>query len=44
MSVLWDDAPLTLNPLYSTSGTEQQVERLMFGALVKMSDATGADA
>ena len=37
-SVLWR-APNTLNPLYSSSGSEQQVERAMFGALVKMSDA-----
>lgn len=36
VTVLWRQ-PVTLNPLYSTSGTEQQVERLMFGALVKMS-------
>src|SRR5688500_17166543 len=35
-SVLWGK-PVTLNPLFSTSGSEQQVERLMFGALVKMS-------
>jgi peptide/nickel transport system substrate-binding protein len=35
-SVLWVK-PVTLNPLFSTSGNEQQVERLMFGALVKMS-------
>jgi ABC-type transport system substrate-binding protein len=35
-SVLWAK-PVTLNPLFSTSGSEQQVERLMFGALVKMS-------
>ena len=32
-------APVTLNPLYSSSGNEQHVERAMFGALVKMSDA-----
>lgn len=37
-SVLWR-APVTLNPLYSSSGSEQQVERAMFGSLVKMSDA-----
>ncbi len=37
VSVLWR-APVTLNPLFSTSGNEQQVERLMFGALVKMND------
>ncbi|MGH2534822.1 MAG: ABC transporter substrate-binding protein [Thermomicrobiales bacterium] len=36
VSVLWRK-PVTLNPLYSTSGNEQQVSRLMFGALVKMS-------
>ncbi|MEA2524032.1 MAG: peptide/nickel transport system substrate-binding protein [Thermomicrobiales bacterium] len=36
VSVLWKE-PVTLNPLFSTSGSEQQVERLMFGALVKMS-------
>lgn len=36
LNVLWRQ-PVTLNPLYSTSGSEQQVERLMFGALVKMS-------
>ena len=36
-NVLWR-APVTLNPLFSTSGNEQQVERLMFGALVKMND------
>lgn len=36
VTVLWRQ-PVTLNPLYSTSGLEQQVERLMFGALVKMS-------
>lgn len=35
-SVLWKK-PATLSPLFSTSGNEQQVERLMFGALVKMS-------
>ena len=36
--MLWR-APVTLNPLYSSSGNEQQLERAMFGALVKMSDA-----
>jgi peptide/nickel transport system substrate-binding protein len=36
--VVWRP-PLTLNPLYSSAGFEQQVERAMFGALVKMSDA-----
>lgn len=35
ISVLWR-TPNTLNPLFSTAGSEQQVERLMFGALVKM--------
>lgn len=39
VSVLWDDPPVSLSPLYSSSGSEQQVERAMFGALVKMSDA-----
>jgi peptide/nickel transport system substrate-binding protein len=37
VSVLWR-APVSLNPLYSSAGYEQQVERAMFGALVKMSD------
>jgi ABC-type transport system substrate-binding protein len=36
VSVLWD-SPASLNPLYSSSGSEQQVERAMFGSLVKMS-------
>ncbi|MBX3068932.1 MAG: ABC transporter substrate-binding protein [Thermomicrobiales bacterium] len=36
--MLWR-APVTLNPLYSTAGFEQQVERNIFGTLVKMSDA-----
>ncbi|MDQ3695331.1 MAG: ABC transporter substrate-binding protein [Chloroflexota bacterium] len=36
VSILWRQ-PVTLNPLFSTSGSEQQVERLMFGAIVKMS-------
>lgn len=36
INMLWRQ-PVTLNPLYSTAGFEQQVERLMFGALVKMS-------
>ena len=35
--VLWR-APITLMPIFSTSGNEQQVERLMFGSLVKMND------
>ncbi len=30
--------PVTLNPNFSTSGNEQQIERLIFGALVKMND------
>jgi peptide/nickel transport system substrate-binding protein len=38
VSVHWR-APVTLNPLFSTAGFEQQVERAMFGALVKMSSA-----
>jgi peptide/nickel transport system substrate-binding protein len=37
ISVLWR-TPITLSPIHSTSGNEQQVERLMFGALIKMSD------
>ena len=37
VSVLWNK-PVTLHPLFSHSGNEQQVERLMFGSLVKMSD------
>jgi ABC-type transport system substrate-binding protein len=37
VSILWTK-PVTLNPLFSTSGSEQQIERLMFGSLVKMSD------
>jgi len=38
VSVLWSK-PVTLNPLFSTSGSEQQIERLMFGTVVKMNDA-----
>jgi ABC-type transport system substrate-binding protein len=30
--------PTTLNPLFMTSGNEQQIARAMFGALVKMND------
>lgn len=30
--------PTTLNPLFSTSGNEQQISRLIFGALVKSDD------
>ncbi|HUG15815.1 MAG TPA: ABC transporter substrate-binding protein [Thermomicrobiales bacterium] len=37
VSVLWR-TPNTLNPLFSTAGSEQQIERLIFGALVKMND------
>lgn len=37
VSVLWR-TPNTLSPLFSTAGSEQQVERLMFGALVKMNN------
>jgi ABC-type transport system substrate-binding protein len=37
VSIEWRK-PQTLNPLFSTAGFEQQVERLMFGTLVKMSD------
>jgi ABC-type transport system substrate-binding protein len=36
VSILWN-APVSLNPLFSSSGYEQQVERALFGALVKMS-------
>ena len=36
VSIRWAQ-PVTLNPLFSTSGSEQQIERLMFGSLVKMS-------
>ena len=35
VSLLWRD-PTTLSPLFSTAGSEQQVERLIFGSLVKM--------
>jgi ABC-type transport system substrate-binding protein len=34
--ILWR-SPVTLNPLFATSGLEQQVVRALFGALVKMS-------
>ena len=37
VNVLWRK-PQTLHPLFSTSGNEQQVERLMFGALLKVTD------
>lgn len=36
VNVLWRQ-PVTLNPLFSTAGNEQQIEQLMFGSLVKMS-------
>lgn len=36
-SILWTK-PVTLSPLFSTSGSEQQIERLMFGTVMKMSD------
>lgn len=38
VTVHWPNAPNTLNPLFSSSGNEQHVERAMFGALVKMDD------
>lgn len=37
VSVRWAK-PATLHPLFSTIGSEQQIERLMFGTLVKMTD------
>lgn len=37
VSVHWTK-PITFNPLYSTAGSEQGVERLMFGALVRVND------
>jgi ABC-type transport system substrate-binding protein len=37
VSIHWTK-PVTLNPLYSTAGSEQGVERLMFGALVRVND------
>ena len=37
VSIHWKK-PATLGPLFSTAGFEQQVERLIFGALVKMTD------
>ena len=36
VNVLWN-APVTLNPLYVSSGSAQQVSRLLSGSLVKMS-------
>jgi peptide/nickel transport system substrate-binding protein len=38
VSVIWR-TPVSMSPLFSTAGSEQQVERLIFGALVKMNDA-----
>ena len=40
VSVLWR-TPNSLNPLFSTAGSEQQIERLIFGALVKMNHELG---
>src|SRR4051812_18737716 len=37
ISMQWTK-PLTFNTLYSTAGLEQGVERLMFGALVRVND------
>ncbi len=37
VSVQWTK-PVTFNPLYSTAGSEQGVERLMYGALVRVND------
>ncbi|MCC7371484.1 MAG: ABC transporter substrate-binding protein [Chloroflexi bacterium] len=37
ISVHWTK-PVTFNTLYSTAGSEQGVERLMFGALVRIND------
>lgn len=37
VNVFWKP-PKTLSPLFSTSANEQQVERLIFGALVQMND------
>ena len=37
VSMIWR-TPNTLSPLFSTAGSEQQVERLMFGSLIKMAD------
>jgi peptide/nickel transport system substrate-binding protein len=41
VSLEWSK-PQTLGPLFSTAGSEQQVERLVFGALVKMTNALEA--
>ncbi|MEJ7838666.1 MAG: ABC transporter substrate-binding protein, partial [Thermomicrobiales bacterium] len=37
VSIQWRK-PQTLNPIFSTAGFEQQVERAVFGSLVRMSD------
>ncbi|HEX5503226.1 MAG TPA: ABC transporter substrate-binding protein [Thermomicrobiales bacterium] len=37
VSMLWAK-PVTLNPLFSTAGSEQGVEQLILGALVKVND------
>lgn len=37
VSIQWRK-PQTLNPIFSTAGFEQQVERAIFGSLVRMSD------
>ena len=37
ISVQWTK-PITFNPLYSTAGSEQGVERQIFGALVRVND------
>jgi peptide/nickel transport system substrate-binding protein len=37
ISVQWTK-PVTFNPLYSTAGSEQGVERLMYGALVRVNN------
>jgi len=37
ISIQWTK-PVTFNPLYSTAGSEQGVERLIYGALVRVND------
>jgi peptide/nickel transport system substrate-binding protein len=37
VSIQWRK-PQTLNPIFSTAGFEQQVERAIFGSLIRMSD------
>jgi peptide/nickel transport system substrate-binding protein len=37
ISIQWTK-PITFNPLYSTAGSEQGVERLIYGALVRVND------